>query len=384
VHTTSSRAEKGHDVTAVRELLSIDEQVTDKPPSDVHISSSSSSQDTHIQEVCTSSMIRQTAGAGRNNEPASAAAECARAADTAFTSGASQSASSSPGDGQFTADAAPRGTSSSSGPAVSAAKVAGNRSADSWSDTAGRQAIDDDDDDDDAHALQHDADTGLMCRHDVITKRHVTNDVSASCGDVTAMADRRRKSPDPFCMDDDDAVSETAEIPDDSVHDELSLQRQNSVLVQLLSAKKLELEDTRQRFKVCTAGLEDEVERLRQEKERLLDRLQLPEDERCSLSVEQQSVNDLSVRLRLCEQHNEQLKNENIELKQDLRDAELAMHELHDQFNADEGVELRQLQKELDNTARDCRLLHFKVLSLTRVTPLQLTTPKGYCMLVCS
>lgn len=204
-------------------------------------------------------------------------------------------------------------------------------------------------------------DAGLMCRHDVVVKRHVTNDVS----DVAEMADKRRKSPDPFCVDEDDddeAVVETVAVPDDSVDDELSLQRQNSVLVQLLSAKKLELDEARERFRVCTAGLEDEVERLRQEKERLLDRLQLPEDERCSLSVEQQSLNELSRRLRQSEEQNDELKKENVELKQDLRDAELAMHELHDQFQAEEGVELRELQRELDNTARDCRLLHFKVL----------------------
>jgi len=114
---------------------------------------------------------------------------------------------------------------------------------------------------------------------------------------------------------------------------------------------------------VCTSGLEDEVERLRQEKDRLLDRLQLPEAERCSLSMEHQSLDELRRRLRQSEEQNDELKAENGELRQELRDSELAMHELHDQFQAEEGVELRELQRELDNAARDCRLLHFKVLS---------------------
>ena len=354
----SHQAEKGYDVTVVREPLSSDEQLTDNTPCDVSASicSSSRSRDAESQEVCSSSMIRQTADAGGNNEQASAAAaECVRATNTAFTSGVSQAASSGAGGGQFTANAALQ-DASSSGPTISAADPAASHGSNTWSDRAGKRTLDDDE--------ELGTDTGLMCRHDDVTKPYMTNDVSASCGDVTAMADKRRKSPDPFYDNDDDddaTVAETIEIPDDSVHDELSLQRQNAVLIQLLSAKKLELEEARQRFKVCTAGLEDEIERLRQEKERLLDRLQLPEDERCSLSIEQQSLNELTRLLRQCHEQNDELKNENVELKQDLRDAELAMHELHDQFQAEEGVELRELQRELDNTARDCRLLHFKV-----------------------
>ena len=352
---TSRSSGKAYDVTIVREPLSSDEQVTDKPPSDVS-ASSSRSRDAESPEVLSSgssSMIRRTAGAGRNNTQASVAG--VRAGVTAaLTSGASRSAASSREgeEAQFTADRAPWGASSS-GPATSAVDAASSRGCETGSRAAGRRTIDDDSDDDTvAHA-------GLMCRrHDVIGKGHVTND-------VTAMADKRRKSPDPFYVDDMRASAETtSEIPndeDDDLHDALSLRRQNSVLTQLLSAKKVELDEARQRFKVCTSVLEDEVERLRQEKDRLFDRLQLPEDERCSLSVEEQSLHEMSRRLRQCDERNDELKNENVELRQDLRDAELAMHELHDQFQAEEGLELRELQRELDNTARDCRLLHFKV-----------------------
>jgi len=363
VPATSTAVEKVSDVTVVvRELLSAEEKVTDKSSSDGR----ASSRDAESPEVRSNScsVIRETAAATRNNEQASvlaAAAECVASAAADLTSGASQAAApSSQGEGRFTADAAPRGTSASGCPATSAAHPAAASSR-STTAGAGRRTIHDDDDDVDGHASQR---TGLICRHDVIAKKHhVTNDVSAGCSDLAAMADKKwRKSPDPFIVDDDLAAAGAIEIPDDSGgHDEVSVQRQNDVLTQLLSAKKLELEEARQRFKVCTAVLEDEVERLRQEKDRLLDRLELPEDERCSLSVEQQSLNELSRRLRQCEEQNEELKNENSELRQDLRDAELAMHELHDQFQAEEGVELRELQRELDNTARDCRLLHFKV-----------------------
>jgi len=75
------------------------------------------------------------------------------------------------------------------------------------------------------------------------------------------------------------------------------------------------------------------------------------------------ACDELRGRLRRSDADNERLTTDNLELRRELRDAELVMHELQDQFNVEEAVELRQLQRELDNTARDCRLLHFKVYS---------------------
>jgi len=351
--------------------------VTDKSASDVSACSSSRyAESAEVERRGGAGLIRETALAAaaadrpRNNEPtasvaAAAAADCQRAA---LTSGPSQACSQREGVQSTTttaasADASRRGVPTSGLATSAAVDPTGSTSRGGLHAAQGRRTICDDDDDD-AHRLPQHVVTdpgGLMCRRHDVTKHyhHVTDD-------VTAMADKRRKSPDPFCVDDDSdacaADAMTSQVPeDDEDDDELSLRRQNGVLTQLLSAKKSELEETRQRFKVCTALLEEEVDRLRAEKERLLDRLQLPEDERCSLSVEQQSLAELTRRLRQCEEQNEELKSENVELRQDLRDTELAMHELHDQFQAEEGVELRELQRELDNTARDCRLLHFKV-----------------------
>ena len=79
------------------------------------------------------------------------------------------------------------------------------------------------------------------------------------------------------------------------------------------------------------------------------------------------SSSELAGRLRESEATSERLAGENAELRRDLDDAELAMHELRDQFHVEQGSELRQLQRELDNTARDCRLLHFKVMRLLQL-----------------
>ena len=131
------------------------------------------------------------------------------------------------------------------------------------------------------------------------------------------------------------------------------------MLGDLLATRNLEELDAaaRRRFRACTAALQDDdvVERLRVH--------QRPQDvdERWSMSSSAAELDSLRGRLRQSEAVQEQLTRENVELRAELRDAELTMHELHDQFQTDDGVQLRELQRELDHTARDCRLLHFKV-----------------------
>lgn len=139
------------------------------------------------------------------------------------------------------------------------------------------------------------------------------------------------------------------------------LTRENASLSDLLAAKKVECVETKQRYKALVQDLEDDVSRLKMEKCRLLDRLQLPESERAALTAEENALSELRRKLEETEDRLETARTENTELRQDLRDAELAMLELHDQFQAEESLELRELQRELESTSRDCRLLHFKV-----------------------
>jgi len=49
-----------------------------------------------------------------------------------------------------------------------------------------------------------------------------------------------------------------------------------------------------------------------------------------------------------------------------VRDLQLAMAELHDQFRDDETVELRELQRELEATAKACRIAQFKLRKADR------------------
>jgi len=49
-----------------------------------------------------------------------------------------------------------------------------------------------------------------------------------------------------------------------------------------------------------------------------------------------------------------------------VRDLQLAMAELHDQFRDEETVELRELQRELEATAKACRIAQFKLRKADR------------------
>ena len=61
------------------------------------------------------------------------------------------------------------------------------------------------------------------------------------------------------------------------------LDREKSALADLLAAKKREFDQMRQHYRDRVADLEDETQRLKAEKLRLVDKLQLPESERASL-----------------------------------------------------------------------------------------------------
>ena len=49
-----------------------------------------------------------------------------------------------------------------------------------------------------------------------------------------------------------------------------------------------------------------------------------------------------------------------------MRDLQLAMAELHDQFRDEENAELQELQRELEATAKTCRIAQFKLRKADR------------------
>jgi predicted nucleic acid-binding Zn-ribbon protein len=65
------------------------------------------------------------------------------------------------------------------------------------------------------------------------------------------------------------------------------LDREKSALAELLSAKKREYDQMRQHYRDRVNDLEEESQRLKSEKLRLVDKLQLPESERTSLVAQE-------------------------------------------------------------------------------------------------
>lgn len=74
------------------------------------------------------------------------------------------------------------------------------------------------------------------------------------------------------------------------------------------------------------------------------------------------------LRRRLEEEESKQgdVISQNEQLRQEVRDLQLEMAEMHDQFREEEAIEFRELQKELEGTAKNCRILQFKLRKAER------------------
>uniref|UniRef100_X2B3W9 Uncharacterized protein n=1 Tax=Capitella teleta TaxID=283909 RepID=X2B3W9_CAPTE len=53
-------------------------------------------------------------------------------------------------------------------------------------------------------------------------------------------------------------------------------------------------------------------------------------------------------------------------MRQEVQDCHLEMDEMHDQFREDEAIEFREMQKDLEATAKNCRILQFKLRKMER------------------
>lgn len=144
------------------------------------------------------------------------------------------------------------------------------------------------------------------------------------------------------------------------------LEREKGAVGDLLAAKKSDYELMKEHFNGSISNLELEVQRLKSEKSRLLDKLQLPESERASLAAEENEIAELKRRLEEYENRYTEVVGENEDLKQEVRDLQLEMEEMHDQFREEETMEFRELQKELENTAKNCRIVQFKLRKAER------------------
>ena len=144
------------------------------------------------------------------------------------------------------------------------------------------------------------------------------------------------------------------------------LEREKIALNEILTSKKKDYERMKEHLNAAINDLEFQVQRLQADKGRLIDKLQLPESERSSLAAEENIIAELKRKLNEYEYRFEELESENEDLKQEIKDLQLEMTELHDQFREEETIEFRELQKELESAAKNCRILQFKMKKAER------------------
>ena len=139
------------------------------------------------------------------------------------------------------------------------------------------------------------------------------------------------------------------------------IDRERNALGDLLSAKKGDYTLMEEHYRNKIFELEEQNKRLASEKGRLVDRLRLPESERHSLTQQENEIATLQKKLEDFENKCYDVEHENSQLKHEIRDLQLEMEEMHDQFREEEALEFRELQRELEATAKNCRILQFKL-----------------------
>ncbi|KAF2357410.1 Protein SOGA [Trinorchestia longiramus] len=98
-----------------------------------------------------------------------------------------------------------------------------------------------------------------------------------------------------------------------------------------------------------------EVKELKKE----IDKRPLPKD------VEK-TINDLRSKLQAAEQLCEELMDENEDYKKEIRAMEEEIEEMQDNFREDQADEYRDLKRELEQRAKDCRVMQFKLKKAER------------------
>jgi len=84
-------------------------------------------------------------------------------------------------------------------------------------------------------------------------------------------------------------------------------------------------------------------------------------EKRPQLSETQKTITELQTKNKFLERKNEDLQVENTELNSNCQNLESELEEVQDNFREDEADEYRSLKRELENSAKNCRVLQFKL-----------------------
>merc|ERR1712112_148192 len=84
-------------------------------------------------------------------------------------------------------------------------------------------------------------------------------------------------------------------------------------------------------------------------------------ERRPQVSETQKTITELQTKLKFVERKCEDLTGENDELRGNVQNLEVELEEVQDNFREDEADEYRTLKRELENSAKNCRVLQFKL-----------------------
>ena len=179
---------------------------------------------------------------------------------------------------------------------------------------------------------------------------------------------------DEYSVTRDEAMMEGSRMLIDSLKEKVAelenrcvkLEREKGALGDLLGARKRELLDQEEDFEREINAFEDRCETLESENRRLVDRMKLPEGQKFNLIETEQKISGLERQLTLSGNQCKNISEENVVLRQEICDLRLEMDEMHDQFREDEAQEFREIQKDLEATAKNCRILQFKLRKAER------------------
>lgn len=178
------------------------------------------------------------------------------------------------------------------------------------------------------------------------------------------------------------SVSERSSTPTESLDtDTQSFMRSIKAQLEIMENKCAKLEDEnaklRKRASPLTVVSASDTDVVRELKEKLALAESLCQDYRDENTVLKCELRDLQEltskhgnyadlkewrnKLKAAESLCEELMEENETLKKDVHEARQEIDEMHDQYREEEIEEFRELQRELEQTAKNCRILQFKL-----------------------
>ncbi|KAL4217866.1 positive regulation of microtubule motor [Mactra antiquata] len=113
-------------------------------------------------------------------------------------------------------------------------------------------------------------------------------------------------------------------------------------------------------------SMEDKCSQLETENNKMMNDLKAKHENNQNKPCTNKDSEDMDEKLTAKERLMEDLMEENDQLKQEINELKVEMEEMYDSFRDQEAEEFREIQKELEYTAKNCRILQFKLRKMER------------------